>query len=466
MLNINNLDYDSWNTIVFQRTSVVLCDLFLAIFSYLLSTQLFYGNKTQIVSLFAAIFTFPGLILIDNIHFQYNAFLFAFQILSIYFIVKENYIKSGITFAILLNLKHIYLYISPVYFIFLLKIYCFSKSFETKEVRFHFQNFVKLGISVVTVFVVCFAPFIYHLPQVLSRLFPFKRGLTHAYWAPNIWAIYNAIDVVLAKLTGIKEKSGFTSGLVDDHKHLILPQITPGITLFLSGLSAFLICWLAWNRLLFRITTDNPEAEKEASKDAGKIHEVNHSIFICFTTLIAFCSFLFGWHVHEKAILLVLVPFTILVYIVNCNPVWYDKTSSKLKSFSMLRELNLSYMVCLIAGIFSLFPLLENYFEIPIKFFTLVLYLQVFLPLLYSPIKSWYKSVCSVFVVVYISLFIPLFIYVDVWTKVFIDSKFAPLMMTSLTCSIGLIGSFLMLLKLFYSNQLIKNLITSKEKTQ
>ena len=438
MLVIENLDYDTWNTTAFQRGSVIVCDLLYSVSVYFLARELFHDNRKQVVAFFSFLFAFPGLIIVDNIHFQYNGFLFAFQVISYYFIAKQCYIKCALSFAILLNLKHIYLYIAPVYFVFLLKVYCFQQGKGLDEMlHFSIGKFLKIGISVVTVFALCFAPFVFHIPQVLSRLFPFKRGLTHAYWAPNVWAFYNALDVSLAKMTRVKERSGFTSGLVDDHRHLILPQISPLMTLILTSVSILIISVKCWSELVAANSKSGSKKIVGCSR--------NLLAMVYYTTIVAYCSFLFGWHVHEKAILLVLIPFSIIVHTLNSL-----KTRLGSKHELFLMEFNLAYLLCLVAGTYSLFPLLENYFEIPIKFLLLLAYLQLLVPFLEIPTK-WNESTMGALVYMYLLTFIPLFVYTDIYCKFVGSKEFLPLMLTSLLCSVGVLGSFVILLKLFWS---------------
>jgi len=139
----------------------------------------------------------PGLLIIDHIHFQYNGFLYGLLILSLVLARKKSTIlPSGLLFAVLLCLKHIYLYLAPAYFVFLLRAYCLGPK---SIFHIRFGNASKLGFGVIAVFAAAFGPFAYwqQMPQLLSRLFPFSRGLCHAYWAPNVWALYSFTDRVL-----------------------------------------------------------------------------------------------------------------------------------------------------------------------------------------------------------------------------------------------------------------------------
>lgn len=139
----------------------------------------------------------PGLLIIDHIHFQYNGFLYGLLILSIVLARKQSTVLlSGLLFAALLCFKHIYLYLAPAYFTFLLRTYCLSQS---SIFDIQFANAAKLGVGIVTIFAAAFGPFAARgqLDQLFSRLFPFSRGLCHAYWAPNMWAMYSWADRVL-----------------------------------------------------------------------------------------------------------------------------------------------------------------------------------------------------------------------------------------------------------------------------
>ena len=130
MLEVSNLNYDSAQTVLFQRLSVILADLMLAYGARtcyhgvsqlrgLPKSTTDGGLYTQMLLLTMAN---AGLIIVDHIHFQYNGFLFGFLLHSVGCMFQEKYLQSGLFFAVLLNLKHIYLYCAPVYFVYLFQV--------------------------------------------------------------------------------------------------------------------------------------------------------------------------------------------------------------------------------------------------------------------------------------------------------------------------------------------------------
>ncbi|KAL1994969.1 hypothetical protein VTN49DRAFT_1156 [Thermomyces lanuginosus] len=418
MLSVKNLNYDSWQTVYFQRATVIASELVLAVAldRFVKSSPLSSQRLARIASL--SIMLSPGLLIIDHIHFQYNGFLYGILIFSILWARKQStMLYSGIAFASLLCLKHIYLYLAPAWFVYLLRVYCLDPK---SVLRPRFGNIIKLGVAVVGVFGLAFGPFAYwnQLLQLKERLFPFSRGLTHAYWAPNIWAMYAFTDRVLipfAPRLGLPvDRDALTSltrGLVGDTAFAVLPEVTKEQTFTLTATFQL----IALSKLWFRPDWDT---------------------FVGAVTLCGYASFLFGWHVHEKAVLLIIIPFSLIAL--------KDR-----RYFSAFRPLA-------VAGHVSLFPLLFTPAEFPIKtvytIFWLVLFLFVFDRV--APVPERPRVfLLDRFALLYITISIPLIVYCSLVHQLIFGNRyeFVPLMFTSSYSALGVVGSWLGFMVVYFT---------------
>ncbi|EER42082.1 glucosyltransferase Alg8 [Histoplasma capsulatum var. duboisii H88] len=421
MLKLDNLNYDSWQTVYFQRFSVIALEFVLvyALHRYIQSVEV--GSKRLAHAAALSILLSPGLLIIDHIHFQYNGFLYGLLILSLVLARKQStLLYSGITFAILLCLKHIYLYLSLAYFVYLLRVYCLHPR-SPSIFRPRLGNIFKLGVGVLGVFGAAFGPFFYwgQLGQLKARLFPFSRGLCHAYWAPNVWAMYSFVDRVLilvAPHLGLKVDSSalgsVTRGLVGDTSFAVLPEVTKEHTFTLTLLFQLLCLAKLWL-------------------------QPDWDTFLGAVTLCGYAAFLFGWHVHEKAILLVLIPFSLLAL--------RDR-----RFFSAFRPLA-------VAGHVSLFPLLFTAAESPLKIvytvFWLVLVLSAFERLAPAPVRPR-VFLLDRFSILYDSVAIPLVVYCSFVHGVVFGGgryEFLPLMFTSSYAALGVVGSWVGFMVVYFT---------------
>lgn len=242
-----SLPLRSFNAILVHRLSVITCDLMLAWACYLyarwwLSTQVRQPHfvRDQLFSPALALGFLllwnPALLLLDHIHFQYNGMLTGLLLLAITLIVSDQPLKGAVVFAVLLNFKHLYLYVAPAFFVYLLRVYCLPPQ---KSRATQLASFARLAFQVGLVFVVSFAPFIGQFTLLVRRLFPFQRGLSHAYWAPNVWAIYNFLDRIACRFSSSTGCSATrtTGGLVQQFDHHVLPSIRPFVCSALTLLS-------------------------------------------------------------------------------------------------------------------------------------------------------------------------------------------------------------------------------------
>mmetsp|Transcript_63296 Transcript_63296/g.200189 ORF Transcript_63296/g.200189 Transcript_63296/m.200189 type:complete len:521 (+) Transcript_63296:181-1743(+) len=249
---------------------------------------------------FAAVLLQPPLVLIDHGHFQYNCISLGFAIAAAAAITLGRDLVGAALFCLSLNHKQMSLYYAPAFFAHLL-----GKSLELPTPLATLANVAKLGAVVVATFALCWLPFLGSVEsagQVLHRLFPFARGLYEDHVA-NFWCATSLV---------VKWKRLFTNSE--------LTKMCLGTTL-----SACL------PSMVHQMVSP--------SRDGLLMGMLNSSL----------AFFLFSFQVHEKSLLLAVVPATLLAVREPLIARWLPPVAT-FSMYPLLKRdgLSVAYVGCLL----------------------------------------------------------------------------------------------------------------------
>ncbi|RWS22654.1 dolichyl pyrophosphate Man9GlcNAc2 alpha-1:3-glucosyltransferase-like protein [Leptotrombidium deliense] len=177
---------------LFMRTTVMFSDLL-----YIGAILLYWSSAERPVkdrdkALFATLsLLYPGLILIDHGHFQYNCVSLGLTLFAVIFLESGSLIFGSLAFCLALNYKQMSLYHALPFFAYLLGI-----SLKQQSIKNCLRMLSAISLTVIVTFYVIWLPFTGDsetFMQVVRRLFPFDRGLYEDKVA-NIWC---SMEVIL-----------------------------------------------------------------------------------------------------------------------------------------------------------------------------------------------------------------------------------------------------------------------------
>ena len=203
MLTISVDPYESFATVVFQRCTVMAADLVLfcgvlcQTSPSMLGPSSRCGISSRALALTLVAFS-PALLMVDHVHFQYNGMVIGLHVCALAAAHAQRPVLAAVLFSVLVHTKHIFAFAAPAMAAHLLAHHAVAEwrwvgSINRAEA---WWRVVAFATSAFVITAVSFYP-IWRagtMGAMLTRLFPFGRGLSHAYWAPNFWALYNFAD--------------------------------------------------------------------------------------------------------------------------------------------------------------------------------------------------------------------------------------------------------------------------------
>ena len=283
----------------FMRSSVLVADLLVWIPAVAMFAQVLNGRSANdATATLAFILLYPGLMLIDNGHFQYNNVSLGLFVLAVALLARNMTVLGSISFCLALNYKQMELYHALPFFFYLLGL-CWRERSPGK--------LVAIAATVVTTMVVVWLPFLSSVEsavQVVHRIFPFARGVFEDKVA-NFWCTLN----ILVKIK----------------------TLLPVSTMAAASLATTFALSLVSNLHLFAKPTTG-----------------NFLISLVNTSTV---FYLFSFQVHEKSILLVAIP----VGLFACGAGRFNEEGSRFGRHSSI--VSVWFMVM---STFSMFPLLAR----------------------------------------------------------------------------------------------------------
>ncbi|KAI5117927.1 hypothetical protein M0805_002006 [Coniferiporia weirii] len=275
----------------FMRSTVLVSDVFVYIPALIFFVRAWHGSRskrTQSLALLCLLFQ-PSLILIDSGHFQYNSVMLGLTLLALDFFSQGRDELGSVFFVASLAFKQMALYYAPAIGSYLLG-RCLSLGPKAGP-----RLFIRLAVVTIASFTLAFLPFLppfasfADILNPISRIFPFARGLFEDKVA-NFWCASNVLfkwrlwfsQQLLIKLSAIFTALGF------------LPSV---MNLVMSG-------WGAMNSNL----TSVPVKKNEETITTPTLPILPWAML---SSSMSF--FLFSFQVHEKTILLPLLPLNLLL---------------------------------------------------------------------------------------------------------------------------------------------------------
>jgi len=300
------------------RGSVILCELIFLFPPIIVFVKWFYKNKLSVMSQNILIFIGINLgcyVVVDHIHGQYNCVQIGLFLSSAFALMKNHTLIATCIFCMSAAFKITTVNFAPAFLIFVISklVIRANASYNSKldKLKYIFGWILIHAITGIITILIIILPWLNSYEKLVdmsSKIFPFGRKLIGGQRIPSFWYILNFIIPI---------------------EELLSIRATAIISFVFSWGTIIPFCIYIWMK-------------------------PSKKVFIYGLVGISLTTYLFGFHMHEKVIMLPLFSLTLLFpYIINMYPIYN------------------------IVGMISVFVLMRYYEDMYIGYYTMLILMDL-----------------------------------------------------------------------------------------